>query len=161
MWKPLEKNAYRAIFSADSRALLEITVFEVGVDDWQRLLDHLAARFLLIYSEDGVQTPLPKFEIIRQRRNQATLLMEVMLPGFTINCQFSDDGQIQMDLLPEDVNSSEKAEAVFQFMLAIARLLNKRTFLVPEYASADSQRLCEMAICMADPENSSVFSRST
>jgi len=66
---------------------------------------------------------------------------------------------MEMDVLPEDVNTSEKAQWVFDFMVAIARLLSKEVFLTPEFGSATQTELKDSALCLADPQNGSIRHR--
>jgi hypothetical protein len=146
-----DEHRYRDIFVPDSGALRDIFVFDVTAVHWQSLLHFLSANYVLIYSEDGVVEPLPEFSTIWQRHEQKSLTLEVLLPGFTINAHFFLNDQIELNLLPEDVDSPEKAEAVFTLIKAVARLLKKEVFLVQEHGSATPEELRQMAICSCDP----------
>jgi hypothetical protein len=156
MWELLKRDAYKRIFAPDCRSLLAIRVFDTNSDDWQLLLDYLSANNRLAYSEDGKACSLPKFEAIWRKHNEKTLLLQVMLPGFTANCHFFDNQQIQIDLLPEDVNSPKKGDAVFGLMNGMATVLNKTVFLTPEFAGASAEELRNLAVYVADPKNHSI-----
>jgi len=58
-----------------------------------------------------------------------------MLPGFTVNSHFFLTDEIELNLLPEEVNSREKADAVFALIKGIAQLLGRR-FMWQEHGSA-------------------------
>lgn len=131
-------------------------VFGVNSDDWQHLLNHLSTSYLVIYTEDGVQCTLPDMESITRNRDTKTLALEIMLPGFTVNSHFFRSDEIEMDVLPEDVNSLEKANAVFRLMIEIASLLDKQVLLTPEFGSADAEKLRQLALCVAEPGSTAV-----
>jgi len=131
--------------------LLELAVFDTSYDEWQAVLDYLSANFAIAYSEDGVVLPLPRFEEIRRKRNQRTVMLEILLSGLTLNCHFLDDDHIQLNILPEDVDSSEKADLVFRLMSGLANLLNKEVLLVPEFLSASRETLQKLAVCSVAP----------
>jgi hypothetical protein len=127
--------------------------------DWQLLLDDLAAKYVSVYSEDGVATSLPRATALWQKKNDKSLSLEVLLGGFTINCHFFDDSQVQFNLLPEDVDSLEKAETVFGFMKELSLLLHKEVLLTPEFGGAKPEDLCKFAVCVAEPTGQSITSR--
>ena len=141
---------YRSIFKPDAGTLLDIMVFNVQVKDWQHLLASLSKRYSLFYSEDGVSKSLPHADSIFQARLQRSVMLEIMLPGFTLNSYFFLDSEIEIDLRPEDINSEEKAAAVFEFMMDISKYLGKEVFLTPEYGSGSVDKRRELALCVAN-----------
>ena len=147
---------YKNIFTRDDGLLLDIKVFDVNEQDWQRLLALLERKYLVVYSENGVAIKQPDLSTIRKRAQTKTAEMEVLLPGFTLRAHFLETAQIEMDLRPEDVDSAEKANAVFELMSGIACELRKETFLIPEYASATKYELKRMAICSADRDSGKI-----
>lgn len=136
-----------------------IVVPEIGPESWQHLLDYLSGNYVLIYSEDGAETQLPDIESIWQAYDEKSLALEIMLPGFTVNSHFSSKNFIEMNLLPEDVDSSEKAEAVFQLLSGMASVLETKVFLTPVFGSATFDKLRELSICIADPKSNSISCR--
>jgi hypothetical protein len=88
---------------------------------------------------------------IWERAKEAAVQVEIMLVGFVVKAHFFQTQEIEMDLRPEDVDSEEKANAVFELMSRTAIELGKEVFLIPEYASATREQLKRMAICSADP----------
>jgi hypothetical protein len=155
----LKAETYKKIFSPDLGSLLEIRVLNTSMADWQLLLDDLVAKYVSVYSEDGVVTSLPSAVALWQKNKEKSLSLEVLLCGFTMNCHFFDDGQIQVNLLPEDVDSMEKAEAVFGFMREISVLLNKEVLLTPEFGGATPEELRNLAVCVVEPTEHTIQSR--
>ena len=154
-----DEHRYRDIFVPDSGALFDIYVFGITVNDWQALLKFLSTNYVLNYAEDGISKPLPEFDTIQERRKGKAIALEVLLPGFTINTHFFSDDHIQLNLLPEDVNSAEKADAVFALMKGISRSLHKTVYLVQEYGSATPEELKDMAVCSCDPAGNEILYR--
>jgi hypothetical protein len=148
----LKTEFYKEVFEPDSGMLLEIVAFEVTTRDWQSLLDWLSAHYELEYSEDYISQPLPDIEAISRIYNQKSPALRIILLGFTANCHFQARDEIRINVLPEDVDSSEKAEAVFSLMRNIARVLGREVFLVPEFGSATTEEQQAVAVCVADPE---------
>jgi|KBSMisStaDraftv2_1062788.scaffolds.fasta_scaffold1245406_2 hypothetical protein len=146
----MNAETYKKIFAPDRGSLLEITIFGTTIYDWKLTLDFLSANYSLFFSENGTQMPLPDVQAICNKTEEASFLIEVMLPGFTVNCHAIDEDQIQFDLLPEDVNSGEKAEEVFRLMARLAKLLQKDVLLTPEFGSATQEELKRLAVCKID-----------
>jgi hypothetical protein len=159
MWNRLSSNTCKRIFAPDAGSLLDIWVFDTDVQDWKLVLDHLSTKYVCVYSEDGSITSLPSVDVIARRRNEVSVSLEAMLYGFTVNCHFFETGRIEMNVLPEDVNSSEKSQAVLDLMKDIAVLLKKVVYLVPECGSASSTEFQELAVCVVDPTDHSIRSR--
>ena len=148
-----DEHRYSEIFVPDCGALLDIRVFNVTVGDWQSLLDFLSANYFLAYLEDGIVQELPRFSIIRQTQKEKALTLQILLPGFTVNMHFFVDDEIEMDVLPEDVNSFEKADAVFALIKSVAHLLKKEVLLVEETSICDPEELKRIAVCLCDPSD--------
>ena len=148
-----DEHRYQEIFSPDCGSLLDIRVFDVTADDWQSLLDFLSANYFLAYLEDGTIQELPRFSIIWQTQKEKALALQILLPGFTVNMHFFVDDEIEMDVLPEDVNSFEKADAVFALIKSMAHLLKKEVLLVGETSISDPEELKRMAVCLCDPSD--------
>ncbi len=157
--KQLKQHNYKQIFKRDEGALLEIVVFDTTLEEWQCVLDYLRTEYLVVYTEDGTERPLPTIETVWQARDERSIMLEIALPGLMVNSHFLDNKQITMNILPEQVDSSEKGEAVFQLMVEIADLLSKKVFLTPEFGSATADDRRRMAVCVADPESRSIRCR--
>jgi hypothetical protein len=154
-----DEHRYREIFVPDSGSLLDIYVFSVNAAEWQSVLNFLAANYELHYTEDGVTQPLPPFTTIRQHQQERAVSLKIQLPGFTVNTHFFLEDEIEMDVLPEDVDSFEKAQAVFMLIKCMARLLEKEVFMVAE-SSLGTEELRQMAICSCNPSDLEIRLRS-
>ncbi|HTC94120.1 MAG TPA: hypothetical protein VK699_11840 [Terriglobales bacterium] len=149
----MRSDIYKTIFVLDGGALLDIRVFEVTPDDWQVLLHFLSTHYQILYEENGKSEPLPTFDRMMEKRKTAAVWFKIRLTEeLIVSCHFFDADQIEMDILPEDVGSSFKAESVFALMTAMARILNKEVLLTPEFASADPEQLRQLALCSVDPK---------
>ena len=68
-----------------------------------------------------------------------------------MKCFFWGENELTLDLRPEDVDSPDKAQGIFDLMKAIANTLNKRVLLTAENATATRQWSEEYAIRVFDP----------
>lgn len=84
--------------------------------DWQTVLDFVGKNYVIIYTEDGEQRAPRAVQDILRTREERSVLLEVLLPGFTVSTHFSRHNRVEMDLRPEDINTSEKGRAVFSLM---------------------------------------------
>jgi hypothetical protein len=146
-----DEHRYREIFVPDSGALLDLRIFDVTPNDWQALLSFLSSNYVVNYSEDGDPRPLPDYATIKQVQKRKSVSFEVLLPGFAVCSYFFLDDEIELDLLPEDVDSKEKADAVFTLMKGIAVLLHRKVLLVEETSITDPEELRKIAVCECDP----------
>lgn len=156
----MRPDTLKDVFAPDSGALLDILIFDTSPRDWQAFLDYVSSHYEISYVEDERPQPLPKFEVINNKRKLAAVSLKIRLSGLTVNCHVFEIGRMDLDVLPEDVNTPEKAQSVFDFMIAVASVLKKEVFLVPEFASATQADLEKMALCSADPQSGSIRRRS-
>ncbi len=152
----IEDGSRCLAFEPDEGSLMELAVFETDRGEWQRFLDYVTDRYAVVYTKDGAASTLPRAERIFEAKGQCSVVMEVVLPGFTINSHFLRHDEIRLNALPEDIDTSEKSSAVFQFMLEVAELLSKEVFLTPEFAGATPTQLRSRAVCFADPETRAI-----
>ena len=145
-------SRWAKIFEPDHRTPVNIWVLDAGPSDWQRFLDWVSSSYPTIYSLDGAQSPLPLFAVIKARRETASQILRVDLGGFEANSHFFSDGEIEIDVLPEDVNSTSRTQIVFDLMKGLALLLGKEAILAPECGSADNAQLRAIALCKAASE---------
>jgi hypothetical protein len=147
----MKKDFYKDIFAPDKGSLLDVRVFDTTLQDWQSVLDYLSAHYVIRYSENWVSKPLPSAEVIWKKRQQVTVLLEIELSGFNVNAHFFVENEIEIDIRPEDVDSRDKTDSVFEFMTSLATVLGKEVFLVPEHGKATEAELREMAVCSGVP----------
>ena len=139
------------VFKPDSGMVFEIRVYGITARDYDVLLPLLIQRYPAVYSEDGETRDLPNYSTITRRRDLVTTTLELNIVGVQVRCWFAEDNEIDLDLLPDDVDSEEKAEGIFRLMRMIAETLQKRVFLTAENAGATQQWSVEHAICVFDP----------
>jgi hypothetical protein len=66
--------------------------------------------------------------------------------GFIVNSYFFTPNDIEMDLLPDEINSEEKAKSVVDFLGSIARVLNKEVFVAGEGVNGMADDLRSAAV---------------
>lgn len=101
-------------------------------------LDYVSKYYAISHSEDGHGKPLLSYDLILERSKLAAVSLVISLSGVAANCHFFEVDHMEMDVLPEDVNTPEKAQSVFEFMIAIARLLKKEVFTVAGIGEGDA-----------------------
>lgn len=121
------------IFYQDG-SLRDIYVLESTSDDWQKLIAFLrSGKYKVTYELDGIEKPLPSdFSEIQKYMGEVYQLLSIHIEGLRLNCHFFLTENIEFDLLPNEVETEEKAEAIFQFMAMVGRLLGKEVILTPE-----------------------------
>ena len=143
--------SWNEVFRPDSGIVFEIRAYGISPKDYDVLLPLLIERYPAVYSEDGETRDLPDYNTITRRRNLVTTTLELNILGVRVRCWFWGDDQIDLDLLPDDVNSEAKAEGIFDLMRTIAEILKKRVLLTAENSGATQQWSEEHAICVFDP----------
>jgi hypothetical protein len=155
----VSNGTYKKSFAPNDGMLLDVVVSDTSLNDWQILLDYLSAKYTCVYSENGSVVPLPRAEVVFERRNKVSVSLECILMGFTVNSYFFVVNEIELDLLPNDVNSVDTAEQVFKLMEDMASILKKDVFLTPEHDSGNVEELRNMAVAVADAGDGSIRSR--
>ena len=143
--------SWKNIFDPDSGSLFDIHVLGTTAHDWQSFLNYLSTNYEVAYSEDGVPRTVPPIETIFEARRNATPLLQIRMHGYTIDCHFFASDAIEMDLLPDEINSQERAESALAFVADIARVLRKEVLLTPEYGTANETELRRMALASVTP----------
>jgi len=148
---------WKEIFKPDCGMLLEIRVYKTSEHDYQALLGMLVSHYNAKYVRDGVeQSDMPDYRVIDEDNDQISVLVRFFVAGVRIHVWFGDDAQMNLDLLPEDIDSPEKAKGIFQLMREISGLLDKRVLLTMENASADQKWSEQHAICSINPGDAAV-----
>src|SRR5207245_9397729 len=141
------------VLDLDSSTPFDVRVYDMTSADYDRLFGMLAMQYRVLYLEDGnaKAKDLPYYTTIIRRRDLVSVSIAVDVVGVEVKCFFWGENELTLDLRPEDVDSAEKAQGVFDLMKVIANTLNKRTLLTAENGSATRQWSEEYAICMFDP----------
>jgi hypothetical protein len=106
-------------------------------DDWQRLLDFLrSSGYALRFRHGGDELPLPdNLSGYFSGESEWTTLLSVEVGGVTLNAHFFTPEEVEFDIDPREVQTSERAEVVFDFMRRVGRALGKPIRLTPENMS--------------------------
>ena len=115
-------------------SLRDIYVLETTSGDWQKLITFLeSADYRVTFGVDGVKRPLPtEFSEIQKHMGEVVQLLSIYVEGVRLNCHFFWIEDIELDLLPNEVDTETKAEAIFRFMMEVGQLLEKEVILTPE-----------------------------
>jgi hypothetical protein len=112
----------------------DIYVLGTSVPDWQAMVEFLSSGvYEYSFSLDGETANLPAcindlFDIEWASSGR----LEVRVGSVWLNCHFFTESEIEFDLDPRDVKSSDEAEQVFDFMVQLGHLLSKEVILTPE-----------------------------
>lgn len=126
-------DVLREVFYRDG-SLRDIYVCGTTVDDWQKLLTFLRAeKYRFTYEIGGVETSMPDdFSQIQNHIGSTGQLLSIYVDKVRLNCHFFCVEEIELDLLPNDVDTKDRVEAVFEFMSEVGRTLSKDVILTPE-----------------------------
>ena len=69
----MSNGTYKKIFAPNDRMLLDVVVSDTSLNDWQILLDYLSVTYTCVYSENGSVVPLPRAEVVFERRNKVSV----------------------------------------------------------------------------------------
>jgi len=119
------RSSWSEVFKPDSGIVFEVRAYGITAKDYDVLLPVLIQRYPAVYSEDGEARDLPDYNTLARRRNLVTATLELNILGVKVRCWFAEDNEINLDLLPDDVDSEDKAEAIFGLMRTIAETLKK------------------------------------
>jgi hypothetical protein len=131
------EDIWRQAFVPDSGILLDIRVYGTSQDDYRALLPFIASHFSAQYVRDGVALEVPNYDVIVRDSENVSAFVKIDVTGVQVNLWFHSQKEMNLDLLPDDVDSVVKAKSVIDFMKTIAMLLKKRVLLTAENASAD------------------------
>lgn len=149
---------WKRAFQPDSGMLEEIRVYGTTEDDYRRLLSMLATRYHARYTRDDVdQAEIPDYSVILRDYEIVSIKVKFLVAGVLVHLWFWSEDEIDLDVLPEDVDSLDKAQGIVDLMKAIARLLNKRVLLTMENASATQEWSEQYAICSINPSDDHVI----
>jgi hypothetical protein len=152
LYNPYQMQAlWNELFKPDSGMVFEIRAYGITPKDYDRLLPLLIQNYPAVYSEDRETRDLPDFSTISHRRNLVTTTLELNVLNVRVRCWFREDDELDLDLLPDDVDSEAKAEGIFSLMRTISEVLRKRVLLTGENSGATQQWSEEHAIVAFNP----------
>jgi hypothetical protein len=115
-------------------SLRDIYVHETSGDDWQRVLEHLKARYSpLRFMIDSEDAPLPSTvgDIFAIHKRAAPSL-GFSVDGVLVACHFFTEDEIEFDIAPQDVRGPAQLAAIQAFMIELGRLTSRVVSLTPE-----------------------------
>lgn len=113
----------------------DLYVFETTPDDWQRLVDFVRKSVHPHTFQRGPEVCALPAHVNVLFEKDAGALLSIHLGGITLNAHFFCVEQIELDLDPREVQSEERAKALFEFMRGVGQALNKPVRLTPENLS--------------------------
>jgi hypothetical protein len=148
---------WKEMFRPDCGMLLEIRVYGVDEVDHRSLLGLLVEHYKAVYVRDGKDQPhVPDFSVIERDFDVASVYVKFYAADVRIHFWCDGKDEMNLDVLPEDVDSYEKATGVFNLMKDVARLLNKRVLLTAENFSATQEWSEQFAFCSINPTDDEV-----
>lgn len=127
------------LFDADDGSLLDAYVFDVGLDDWQRVVDTVRGQaWSLHYTVDGCASPLPEQvrAIFAAKPGSSTTLHIRPVADVLVNTHFFSDDEIEFDFSPRELQGQERLDVLCSFLRTIGRALGKPIVVTPENVRA-------------------------
>lgn len=127
-------SLYQKEFQVTNGSLRDIYVHDTTIGDWRSAWAWLRAKgYPLYYSVDGQARQLPEDpQAALSLRKTAATLLSIHIAGVQVNCHFFGIDDLEMDIDPKQVSSEETLEALFNFLLGLASVLDKRVDLTHE-----------------------------
>jgi len=129
-------NNIKWIFEPDG-SLRDIYVQEVSISDWGKIIDLLNENYDLKYHpSDKNENQIDKKSVIKYLADKTGEMdlrtVSVDLNGIIVNCHFFLPDQIEFDIDPKEITSTDDAEKVIEFMKSISELLQTQVTLTAE-----------------------------
>ncbi|MBQ0933684.1 hypothetical protein [Ideonella alba] len=115
----LEDGSYRDVY-----------VLGTSLSDW-RELSKLACEFPHTYQRDGVDRPLPNASAVFGDRAH-THLLSIRVGNATVNCHYFASSEIELDVDPREVRSSEDHDAILLFVERLSAATGKPARITDE-----------------------------
>ncbi|UPM55454.1 hypothetical protein [Gottfriedia acidiceleris] len=111
----------------DDGSLRDLFIKETNLSDWNILMNFFKSLPNLTLSFDGEKTnqiPSSISELF-MLKNEKAVLLSINYKSIIINCHFSCEDEIELDVSPREITTIKEVNAVLEFMDKLARLLNK------------------------------------
>ena len=115
-------------------SLRDIYVFDTTLADWERLINFIRDKFPIIsFTLDSVQAKMPAnaSEIFAFRASQNPSC-NFMVNGISVAFHFFCEEEIEMDIVPNDIDRPERLAILLNFIAGLGDCLNKPVVLTPE-----------------------------
>ena len=125
-------NEAKEAFDHDG-SLRNLYILKTDVNDWQTFIDFLRQSEYTLTFRQGEEFALPKrAEAVFAKMQEIVPLLSINIGGIILNCHFCWEEDIELDLLPTEVNGPERCSVLFAFMVAMAQATGKDVILTPE-----------------------------
>jgi hypothetical protein len=112
----------------------DIYVLDTDARDWDRLLEAItSSSYSPTYSVGGEPTVLPRS--FDEAAIGGAHLALTLTNGFTIDCYFFTDDEIEFSLDPRGVRAPQEFEVLLSFIAHVGRTVGKKVRLTPENGS--------------------------
>ncbi|MEH7351465.1 hypothetical protein [Gottfriedia acidiceleris] len=122
------------VFFVDG-SLRDIYVFNVDLDEWQKLYEFVhRSHWNITCNKDGQISEYRNTNVNKlfKEKENHSIMMAININGILINCYFFSDTEIEFDLDPKEIKSESDVKSVFEFMKKISKLLGKESILTLE-----------------------------
>jgi hypothetical protein len=134
MDKNINNEVINQVFFVDG-SLRDIYVFNVDLDEWQKLYElvHSSQWNIILYKDGQISEyeDTTVHKLIKEKENHS-IMMTINIKGILINCYFFSDTEIEFDIDPKEVKSGSDVNIVFDFMKKISKVLGKESILTVE-----------------------------
>jgi hypothetical protein len=112
-------------------------IYVRGADEqlWDRFLVALPEspyRWRLTHGEESVAKPLSRFSDLQFRETDRALLHVMLAPALILACHFFSAEEIELDVVPNDLQSDEAVGLLIDFMRWLGRVVNRPVVLTHE-----------------------------
>lgn len=115
----------------------DIYVRSADVQAWSRFLAAIPVwKLKYAYTENGAPAAFPPTQIPFVGASEGRALLEIRIGDATLNCHFSSESQIELDLDPREVCTAEALDAVLSFMSKLSEVVRRPAVLTPENCEA-------------------------
>jgi hypothetical protein len=124
----------------------DIYIKDIQMSDWQLVLDFLKSLHHKIkFFKDGNDFDYLDFcaEEIFNLKNDFSIVMKICSDSMSINCHFFDSTEIEFDIDPHEITNVDSIEIIFNLIINLSKITQKRVVLTPENLSESPLVVCE------------------
>jgi hypothetical protein len=134
MEKNISNEIIDEVFFVDG-SLRDICVFNVDLDEWQRLYEffHRSSWNITLYIDGQISEykNTTVYKLFKEKENHS-IIMTININGIMFNCYFFSDTEIEFDIDPKEIKNETDVNIVFEFMKKISKVLGKESILTVE-----------------------------
>jgi hypothetical protein len=116
-------------------SLRDIYVVDVNLTDWQKFFNWICtSTWDIVFYKDGHVSVYEETYVAHffEEKENHSILMSININDVLVNCHFFSEDEIEFDIDPNEVKSKSEANAVFEFMKNISKILDKESILTRE-----------------------------